>query len=116
MLHYIVKVALSAVLIVAIAEFAKRSSFWGALIAALPLTSLLAFVWLYLDTGDSRAVAALSTSIFWLVLPTLPLFLLLPFLLKSEVGFWPSLGISCVTTLILYLGLVEVLRRFKVLA
>lgn len=115
MLQYVVKVAISAVLIVVISEIGKRSSFWGALIAALPLTSLLAFVWLYLDTGDTRAVAGLSTGIFWLVLPSLPLFLLLPLLLKSEVGFWPSLGISCVTTVVMYLGLVTVLRRFNVL-
>jgi len=58
---------------------------WGALLASLPLTSLLAFVWLYRSTGNVQAVASLSHGIFWLVLASLPLFLILPALLKNGV-------------------------------
>ncbi|HET9830560.1 MAG TPA: hypothetical protein VFP91_02570, partial [Vicinamibacterales bacterium] len=61
---------MTALLVVAITELGKRSSFWGAVFASLPLTSLMAFVWLYVDTGDRQVVAALSSSIFWLVLPS----------------------------------------------
>ena len=66
-----------------VSELAKRSSFWGAALASLPLTSLLAFVWLYLDTGDIQKVSSLSQGIFWLVLPSLLLFVVLPLLLRS---------------------------------
>lgn len=91
---------LSALIIVAISEIAKRSSFLGALLASLPLTSLLAFVWLYLDTGDAQKVAVLSADIFWLVLPSLALFLVLPLLIKMGWNFWFSLGAAvCVTAL-----------------
>ncbi len=96
------KFGLSAAIIVAVSEIAKRSSLFGGLVASLPLVSLLAFVWLYLDTRDTARVASLSTSIFWLVLPSLALFLLLPWALRSGFGFWPSLGIGVGGTLVCY--------------
>lgn len=114
MLQYTIKVLITAVVVVAVSELGKRSSFWGALLASLPLTSLLAFVWLYRGTGNVEAVASLSHGIFWLVLASLPLFLILPALLKSGVSFWPAFGASCVVTVGLYFGLVWVLRRFGV--
>jgi hypothetical protein len=103
--QYGIKVAITAIVVVAVAELAKRSSFWGALLASLPLTSLLAFVWLYLDTGDAARVASLSTGIFWLVLPSLPLFLVLPALLKAGWNFWPSLLVSCSVTAACYVAM-----------
>src|SRR5258708_38578133 len=105
MWHYVVKVLLTAAVVVAIAEFAKRSTFWGAAIASLPLTSVLAFVWLYLDTGNAQRVGDLSQSIFWLVLPSLTLFLVLPLLLRSGVAFWLSLGVRWVVTEIAFFAL-----------
>jgi hypothetical protein len=111
MWQFAAKVALTAVVVVAVAEIAKRSSFWGAVLASLPLTSLLAFVWLYVETGNSESVATLSVSIFWLVLPSLPLFLLLPWLLRAGWAFWPSLGLSCALTAVAYFVLVWVLER-----
>ena len=100
MWQYVAKVALTAFVVVAVAELGKRSSFWGAVLASLPITSLLAFAWLYLDSGSTQAVARLSTSIFWLVLPSLPLFLVLPMLLRSGRSFWPSLGVACIVTIV----------------
>ena len=98
MLQYTIKIIVSALVLVAASELAKRNTLQGALLASLPLTSLLAFVWLYLDTGDVQKVSALSLNIFWLVLPTLALFLLLPLLLKFGWGFWLSLALSMAAT------------------
>ncbi len=109
MWQYALKIALSAVIVVAVAELAKRSSFWGAALASLPLTSLLAFVWLYLDSGDLQKVAALSHGIFWLVLPSLALFIVLPLLLRSGWGFWSSLAVSCAATALAYVGMARTL-------
>lgn len=114
MLAYGIKLVLSAALIVAIAEVAKRSSFWAAALASLPLTSLLAMAWLYIDTGDAARVAALSQGIFWLVLPSLVLFVALPVLLRAGVSFWPSLGLSCVLTAAAYLAMSWALARLGV--
>lgn len=114
MWHYVVKVALTAAVVVTVAEVAKRSTFWSAALASLPLTSILAFVWLYLDTSDTARVAQLSQSILWLVLPSLVLFIALPVLLRNGVGFWPGLLIGCATTALAYLGVVWVLGRFGV--
>lgn len=93
LLQFGVKVAVSAVVIVAVSEIARRSTFWAAALASLPLTSILAFVWLYLDTGDVSRVAALSTGILWLVLPSLVFFVVLPLLLRAGLSFW--LGMAC---------------------
>ena len=92
---FIVKTIVTALLIVTIAELGKRSSYLGALLAALPLTSVLAMSWLFLDTKDVSKVAQLSTSIFWLVIPTLLFFLLLPLLLRKGLPFWGALLAAC---------------------
>ncbi len=114
MFYYALKVLVSAAVIVAITEIAKRSSGFAALVAALPLTSLLAFVWLYAEGAEPVRIAELSGQIFWLVLPSLLLFLLLPLLIKQGLGFWISLAISVSVTAACYLALLPVLRKFGV--
>lgn len=114
MWQYGIKIALTALVVVIVSEIARRSSFWAAILASLPLASLLAFTWLYLETGDSQRVAALSQGIFWLVIPSLPLFLLLPALLRAGVNFWASLGAACAVTVAAYFVMLLVLGRFGV--
>ena len=114
MWQYGLKIALTTAIIVAVSELAKRSSFWAAALASLPLTSLLALVWLYVDTGNTQKVAALSLGIFWLVIPSLLLFVLLPLLLRAGWGFWASLSTSSVATAATYFGMVWVLGRFHI--
>ncbi|MDX1913944.1 MAG: DUF3147 family protein [Methylophilus sp.] len=109
MWQYILKIIISAVVLVAVSELAKRSTFWGAAIFSVPVTSLLTFIWLYIDTGDIQRVSALSQGIFWLVLPSLVLFVALPLLLRSGVNFWLSLAISSVVTAVAYFGMVKLL-------
>jgi hypothetical protein len=108
------KIGLSVLILMAVAEVAKRSTLWAAALASLPLVSLLAFVWLYLDTGDVHKVAVLSGSIFWLVLPSLLLFVLLPILLRSGWGFWASLAISSAATALAYFGMIRLLALFGI--
>lgn len=114
MWQLVAKVFLTAAVVVAVSEIAKRSSFWGAVLASLPLTSLLAFVWIQLETGNAQAVASLSHGIFWLVLASLPLFLVLPLLLRSGWTFWPSLAAACGVTAAAYFALVWLLGRFQI--
>ncbi|OGS90921.1 MAG: hypothetical protein A2Z95_06575 [Gallionellales bacterium GWA2_60_18] len=114
MLYYALKVGISAIVIVAITEVARRSSGFAALIAALPLTSLLAFVWLYVEGAEPARIAGLSSQIFWLVLPSLVLFLLLPLLIRQGMGFWLSLALSIAATAGCYLAMLPVLRKFGV--
>ena len=114
MLQTIIKVVLTSVLVVAIAEAGMRSVLLASILASLPLTSLLAFVWLYADTGDSEKVAALSTGIFWLVLPSLILFIALPLQLRAGMEFVPSLAISIALTAGGYALMLAVLGRFGI--
>ena len=78
MLYLVIKAAISGVLVAAVSEIARRYPGWGGLIASLPLTSLLAMIWLYRDSGDPERVADLSVSTFWFFLPSVPLFIALP--------------------------------------
>ena len=114
MLYYIAKVAISAILIVLISEISKRSSFIGALLASLPLVSVLAMIWLYIDTKNTQKVGELASSVFWLVLPSLTLFVLFPILAKQGLNFGLSLGISLVATVLVYWAMVAVLNVFGV--
>ena len=102
MLQYLAKIGISAVLIVAIAELSKRSSFLGGLLASIPTVSVIAMVWLYLETQDTERISALSISIFWLVIPSLALFISLPFFLRQEFSFVVSLILSMAATIICY--------------
>ena len=114
MLYYCIKLALSALIIVAVSELAKRQPAWGGLLASLPLVSLLAIVWLYADTHDVRQVSELSTSIFWLVLPSLLFFLALPLLLRQGMGFAASLGLAALMTMAAYALMLVALKRFGI--
>ena len=114
MLYYILKFLVSALVIVLVSEIAKRHSGFAALIASLPLTSLLAIIWLHIDGAESTQIAGLSGQIFWLVLPSLVFFWVLPLLLKRGLGFWPSLGLSATTTITCYFVLLPLLRRLGV--
>jgi hypothetical protein len=113
-MQYLVRIALTALVVVGVAELGKRSSFWGAVLASLPLTSLLAFIWLYVESGDREAVARLSTSIFWLVLPSLPLFLVLSALLRAGWPFWWSLSGGGVAAMATYFAMISALRHFQI--
>ncbi|MDH3286637.1 MAG: DUF3147 family protein [Betaproteobacteria bacterium] len=114
MTYYLVKLFLSAGIIVAVSEIAKHSAGMGALIKSLPLISILAMIWLYVDTRDTGRISELSIATFWLVLPTLPMFLVLPALLKHGWGFYASLGMSVVVMAVCYLAAVPLLARFGI--
>lgn len=110
-MYLALKFFISATLVVAVSELAKRSLWLAALLAALPLTSLLAFMWMHHEGASVQDISQISRDIFWLVLPSLALFQLLPMLLSRGWSFWPALSASCVATALLY-GLVAAGLRF----
>ena len=114
MLYLLVKAAVSGVLIAAISEISRRNPGWGGLLASLPLTSLIAMIWLWRDTGDPQRIADQSVSTFWFVLPSLPLFMIIPLLIRAEWGFWPAILIACVVTLGLYATMFAVSARLGI--
>ena len=102
MMQFLVKVLVSALVIAGASELARRYSVIGALLAALPLTSILAMIWLWRDGVPAATIADFSSSIFWLVLPSLLLFIAVPVMLRAGYGFWPSLGAGCALTVVGY--------------
>lgn len=114
-MYYLLKVAITSLVVVGISGLARRFSWWAAILASLPLTSILALIWLYQDTKDMQKISQLSTDIFWMVLPSLLFFLILPLLIKLGMRFYPALLISCALMSLCYLGYALVLRRFGIM-
>ena len=92
----------SGAVIVTASEIAKRSAVFGALVISLPLASIMSMTWLYNDTEDTAQVADFAESILWLVIPSMLLFLILPFLLRRGWGFEVSMALGIVATIVAY--------------
>ncbi len=110
MTWYLVKLAVSAALVVAISEISKRTGYVGGLIASLPLVSLLAIGWIWFETHDAAKITAFSRSVFWFVLPSLLFFILLPWLLP-RLGFYLSIAIASAATAAGYACMAAALSR-----
>ncbi len=114
MIAFAVRAALSGLIVAAVAMIARRSPAAGALVASLPLISVLGMIWLWRDTGDAMRLADHAEATFWYVLPSLPMFLIVPALLRHGAGFWTALSAGCGVTILLYLALVPIAARFGV--
>ncbi|PKL78772.1 MAG: hypothetical protein CVV27_02840 [Candidatus Melainabacteria bacterium HGW-Melainabacteria-1] len=101
-MYLILKILLSALLIALVSEVSRRSPSMGGLIASLPLLSVVAMIWLWRETHDTELIAQHALATFWYVLPSLPMFLCLPWLLRKGQSFPMALGASCLVTLGLY--------------
>ena len=112
MLYLAVKAAISGIIVAIVSEVAKRFPGFGALIASLPLVSLLGMIWLWRDKPDVPNMASHVQATFWFVLPSLPMFLVMPAMLRQGIGFWPTLAVGCALTIILYLAMVWIGPRF----
>lgn len=108
------KYLLSAGLVVLVSEVAKRSDRAGAVIGALPWLTTLAMIWLFVDRQGNDKIANHAYYTFWYVLPTLPMFLLIPALLRRGLGFPLVLVISLASTAALFLLYVRTLERFGI--
>ena len=102
MTYLIIKALLSGIIIAVVSEIAKRNNTAASIIHSLPLMSLLAFIWLYAETKDAALIGRHAYGTFWFVLPTLPMFLLMPWLIKQLGGFWPALGTGILLSIALY--------------
>lgn len=114
MLQLILKYAISAALIVAASEISKRHALIGAIIVSLPIVSILAMSWLYMETRSVEKVSSFSYGIFWMVMPSLSLFLILPALLANKIAFPLAMAVSCTVMVILYATMVFILRKLGV--
>lgn len=112
--YLLIKTLISAVIIVAVTEIAKRSAALGALVASLPLVSVLSMIWFWHDTGDVVRLMSYSQATFWYVMPSLPMFLLIPWLLRAGMSFWISLSIGIVLTALFYLLTRTLIARFGI--
>jgi hypothetical protein len=109
----ITKYLLTAAVVVAVSEAARRSDRLGAFIAALPLVTFIALIWLYVEKQPQEKIANHAWYTFWYVLPTLPMFLVFPILLP-RVGFWPGLLVCVIITVVCFGLFALLVRRFGI--
>jgi hypothetical protein len=102
------KALLSGVLIVAIAEIGKRQPTFPALVASLPLVSVLGMMLLWRSRPDAENMAVHAEATFWCVLPSLPMFLAIPAMLRAGMNFWLALLLGCALTVVLYLAMMAI--------
>lgn len=114
MLYLLLKAALSGMIVATVSEVAKRYPGFGGLIASLPLVSVLGMMWLWHDTHDPDRMAAHVCGTLWFIAPSIPMFALIPFLLKRGVAFWPALAAGCALTMVLYALMIWAAPKFGV--
>ena len=115
MTYYIIKLVITTLLIVLISEIAKRNSLMGALLASIPLVSILAMIWMYIDTNDTKSAVEFSNSIVWLIIPSMILFISFPILIKNGLSFYLSLFISVAMTIAAYYSVIFILDKLGVI-
>jgi len=111
---FVTRALLSGLIIALIALIGRKAPAAAALVASLPLISILGMIWLWRDTGDTTLLANHAEATFWYVLPSLPMFLLIPWMLRSGFSFWLALGSAVVLTFLLYLATIGIAARFGV--
>lgn len=115
MAWFIIKVLITSVVVVAVSEIGKFNSFLGSVLASIPLVSTLGMIWMYQENTPVSKITAHSSNVFWMVLPSLPMFLLLPWLMeKQRWSFYPSLGASLALTVVLYFSAAACLKRYGI--
>lgn len=112
MYYFLFKTLVTALLIAGISEISKRHTFLASILTALPITSVLIFIWIYIDQKDVQKISVLSEEVFYLVIPSLAFFLILPKLLK-HIAFFPALGINVMITFFIYVSYIKILKMIK---
>lgn len=111
-MNYILKLIITAILVLAVSEISKKTSLLGAIFASIPLVSILGIIWLYKDTKDIERIINLSNNIFWLVLASLIFFVIFPRMLKHNINFYISLIVSIIAMIFTYFGTVKLISKF----
>lgn len=111
---FLIRAVLSGIIVAIISIVSRRYPGVGGLIASIPLVSTLGMIWLWRDTGDAVAVADYVESAFWYFLPTLPMFLTIPWMLRHGYGFWPALAFGVLLTILLYMLMNRILAQFGI--
>ncbi len=113
MQYLIFKYLVTAGVIVIVSELAKRSDKLGAIVASLPLITVLTLIWLYIEKQPIGKISNHAYYTLWYILPTLPMFILFPYLIQ-RMSFWMSLSLSLLLTVVVFALYVFVLRKFGI--
>ena len=114
MIYFIIKTLITVIIVVTVSEIAKRSSLLAGLLASIPLTSFLAFIWLYWEKRDSQMVIDLSNSILLMIIPSFTFFIILPLALKLSNSFVLSMILATISTILAYLIFTLILNKIGI--
>ncbi|MEK7431701.1 MAG: DUF3147 family protein [Cyanobacteriota bacterium] len=113
MTYVIFKYAITSLIIVLVSEFAKKSDKIGAIISSIPMVTVLTLLWLYFENQSGIKIKNHAYYTFWYVIPTLPMFLVFPFL-YDKLGFLMSLFLYIFFTIILFFIFGLILKKFGI--
>ena len=112
-MYLVIKTLISALIIVFVSEIAKKYTWAAAVLVSIPLTSLLAFIWLYYDTKDTQKVIDLSLSTIVMTLPSIIFFIVLPIMLKLKHNFTFSIVVAILSTSVAYLIFISIIKKLN---
>jgi len=112
MIFYFIKIIVTVIVIVIVSEVAKKSTLFAGLIVSIPLTTLLAIVWLYWETRNIQKVIELSNATLLMIIPSCMFFLVLPVLLKFNLSFMLSITLAVLLTGLCYWIYITILGKF----
>lgn len=113
-MQFLIKMIVSAFIIALVSEIGKRLPATGALIASLPLTSMLAVFWLYRDTADPTLIVSFLDAMVWIILPSVSFFIIFSLLLKRQFPFYPAMALSTLAMLLSYALFLQLMRWFNI--
>ena len=113
-MYLFLKVLITSVIVILISEVSRRSTVFAGILASIPLTSLLALSWVYIERQDSQEITQLSTNIMLMIPPSLAFFVALPFCLKLKIEFFPSILVSILITALVYSIYIYLLGLFEI--
>ena len=110
---FLFKLLFTAIIIVIISEIAKHYDRLAALVASLPLVTLITLFWLYYENQPEEKIANHAYYTFWYVIPTLPMFVFFPWAIKVF-GFWITFILSIFLTIVIFFLYSIILKKFGI--
>ena len=106
------KIGLTALIIFAVVQVSERSTLLAAVLASIPIVSVLAMMWMNHEGQSTEEISLFAKEIVWLLIPSLLMFIVMPLLIDRGWEFYPALGAGLATTIIGYFVMIQIMEKY----